>query len=201
MIWKILSWESISFGGKKKNQKAKWIKADILKTQNELKVLSPSPALLRRHGKEGLAQRSPGLGESQLQTRFTFLAKLSLATHKEGAAFKKNIITRQPSTVEIKEKIQQHPQPPITQQDNVCCSFLLLWTGGAKLNWRRSVEQSGQHRQSLIIVDVWSGSSSHCAIAWWYQWAGYYYTICSSEDHSPAAAHSEWTKASPWERR
>lgn len=46
------------------------------KTQNELKVLSPSPALLRWRGKEGLAQTAPGLGESQLQTGFTFLAKL-----------------------------------------------------------------------------------------------------------------------------
>lgn len=89
MIWKILSWESVSFGDEKKKLKAKWIKADILKTQNELKVLSPSPALVRRRGKEGLAQTAPGLGESQLQTRFTFLAKLSLATHKEGAALKK----------------------------------------------------------------------------------------------------------------
>ncbi len=72
-----------------KKLKAKWIKADILKTQNELKVLSPSSASLRRRGKEGLAQAAPGLGKSQLQTRFTFLAKLSLATQKEGAAFKK----------------------------------------------------------------------------------------------------------------
>lgn len=67
------------------------------------------------------------------------------------------------------------------------------------VDWRRSVRQSGQHRQSLkIIVDVWSGSS---AIAWWCQSAGYYYTVCSSGGHSPVCAHFEWTKAGPWERR
>lgn len=73
----------------KQKLKAKRIKADILKTQNELKVLSPSPALVQRLGKEGLAQIAPGLGKSQLQTKFTFLATLPLATHKEGAALKK----------------------------------------------------------------------------------------------------------------
>lgn len=59
-----------------KNLKAKLIKADIKKnkkTQNELKVLSPTPALVQRQGKEGLAQTAPGLGKSQWQTRFTFL--------------------------------------------------------------------------------------------------------------------------------
>lgn len=75
----------------KQKLKAKRIKADIfIKTQNELKVLSPSPALVQRLGKEGLAQIAPGLGKSQLQTKFTFLATLPLATHKEGAALKKN---------------------------------------------------------------------------------------------------------------
>ena len=120
-----------------------------------------------------------------------------------GRWFLKIIIMRQPSTVEIKEKKkihQQHPQPPIIQQNNARWSFLLLWIGGSELNWR-SVEKSGQHRQSLFIVDVWSGSCSHFAIAWWCQSAGYYYTVCSSEGHSPAAAHSEWMKAGPWARR
>lgn len=116
-----------------------------------------------------------------------------------GRCFKK--ITCQPSTVEIKEKHQQHPQPPTTQQYDACCSFLLLWIDGAKLDWSRSVGQSGQHRQSLKIINVWSGSSSRCAIAWWCQSAGYYYTVCSSEGHSPAAARFEWMKASPWEKR
>lgn len=59
----------------------------ILKTQNELKVLRPSLAVVRWHGKEGLAQTAPGPGKSQLQTGFTFLAKLLLAKHKEGIAY------------------------------------------------------------------------------------------------------------------
>lgn len=42
------------------------------KTQNELKVLSPSPALVQRHEKEGPAQTAPGLGKSRRQTRFNF---------------------------------------------------------------------------------------------------------------------------------
>lgn len=61
------------------------------KTQNELKVLSPSPASVQRHGKEGPAQTAPGLGKSRRQTRFNFsFAILSLATHIEDEEFLKN---------------------------------------------------------------------------------------------------------------
>lgn len=201
MIWKILSWESVSFGDEN-NWRQKWIKADILKTQSELKVLSPSPALLRRRGKEGLAQTAPGLGKSQLQTRFTFLAKLSLAIHKEGAALKKRKRKRQPSTVEIKEKSSAASS---TSNYSTIQSVLFLpitfnrWSkaGLEKECWAKWSAQA-------VLEDLcWcgSGSSSHCAIALWCQWAGYYYTVYSSEGHSPTAAHSEWTKAGPWERR
>lgn len=154
MIWKILSWESVSFGDEK-NLKAKWIKADILKTQNELKVLSPSLALLRRRGKEGLAQTAPGLGKSQLQTRFTFLAKLSLAIHKEGAALKKKKKKmRQPSTVEIKREISAASS---TSNHSTVCFDPSYFFEYVDQSWirTRSVGQSGQHRQSVkIILDV-----------------------------------------------
>lgn len=57
----------------KKKIKGKMNKSRHLKkTQNELKVLSPSPALVQRHGKEGPAQTAPGLGKSRRQTRFNF---------------------------------------------------------------------------------------------------------------------------------
>lgn len=102
---------------------------------------------------------------------------------RRALLFKKKIIMRQPSTVEIKN-ISSILILQELNHTNVCSSFPSLWTGGAKPSWRGSVGQSGQHRQSLKIrVGVWSGSSSHCAIAWWCQWAGYYYTVYSSEGH------------------
>lgn len=114
----------------------------------------------------------------------------------------KKLIMCQPFTVKIKEKQQQHLQPPMSQPYNVCCSFLFLWIGGAKLNWR----SVGWKWSAWAVLEdhtwceEWFKQSLCCAIAWWCQWAGYYYTVCSSEDHSPAAARFEWTKAGPWER-
>lgn len=75
------------------------------KTQNELKVLSPSPALVQRHGKEGPAQTAPGLGKSRRQTRFNFFfLPYYHWRHISRTRNSQKIIRSQPSTVKIKEK-------------------------------------------------------------------------------------------------
>lgn len=152
-------------------------------------MLSPSPALSHGHGRGGLAQTAPGLGESRLQTGLRF-CQIILGNTRGGHRVKKKTkttMTCQPSTVEIKVKHQQHPRPQPNHVLLLCGTFEI---SGAKPTWR-SDGQSGQHRQSLKTFHVWSGSASQCAIALWCPWGGYCYTVCSSEGRSPGAARSE----------
>lgn len=107
-------------------------------------MLSPSPALLPTRGKEGLAQIAPGLGESQLQTGFHFLPKYHWQ-HIRGTLLKNFFLKmmRRPTTVDIKEIHQQHPQPPNSQRYNACGSFRSLRTGGG-LEEERTAKWSAQ---------------------------------------------------------
>lgn len=91
-----------------------------------------------------------------------FFAILLLATHIEDEEFLK-IIRSQPSTVETKEKKQQHPQPPVTQSKQ-CASFPSYY-----LNRRTEAEpeECGDVvvTGSPCVLSRTTGSSSQLAIA------------------------------------
>lgn len=83
---------------------------------------------------------------------------------------------------------QQHAQPPIIQPNNVCC-------------FRRSKAELEECWPAQAVFKNHSCWVERFAIAWWCRWASYYYTVCSSEDHSLVSERFEWMKANPGEKR
>lgn len=154
----------------------------------------PAPALLQRRGTEGLAQTAPGLGKSQMQTRFTFLTKL-IGNSQGGHCLKNNNVPTFYSRNQIKTSAASSTSNYLTEQCVLLHPVTLKRWSKAELEecWGKWSAQAVLE----IIVGMWSSSNSHRAIAWLCQWAGCCCTVCSSEDRSPAAARFEWTKAGP----
>lgn len=136
-----LSWESVSFGDETKIE-GKKNKSRHFKNSKWVESAQSQPQLwCKGLGKKAWLRLLQVWAKANCRPSLHFLPHYHWQHIRRALLWKKNKKKmRHPSTVEIKEKYQQHLQPPITPPNIARCSFLLLWIGGSKLNWR-SVEK------------------------------------------------------------